>query len=497
MKEYVAWCNDILCNAFDLSLHICFLNRRHRCPHLPSTIYEKTSKPCLITEYVEKFAPYGIVQPRESYRPREDYQRHPGKMPSMTTFRADFVPHDIPHRPSIVNEETRHPLGAMNLDTTYRRSFNLHPLQSVAPVQPADQKHLPRSKMLTIPTYKDHYKKWELSKRETMKPEHTFKAPAIKFGNPTTFEDDYTYKIPVPNQSFKPPNAARLLDVPFHDTTNYRQEYTLYKQEPPKRREPEQYRPNDMLFDGLTVHRRDFKGQPGEVTMPFRPPYTKLNSNQQFYDLTESRDKYRSWTIDQPHVHKSLEPVVPEGKMHLSTTTQTDFVEHKIQPFAPVRPLLAMSGHNIPFEGQSTMKADFKYWDSTREPLIKPRQELEKAVGRIDDMTTFRAHYVPHQINLMHSYKPRNSYIPSAIALDNETTYQTSYTSKGVDVCPASFNVPPGYEYVETDALGHKLYQPVNDGENVNPTLISKTPSPQKTANDLKASFPNDAIIAA
>ncbi|XP_051875962.1 stabilizer of axonemal microtubules 2-like [Pristis pectinata] len=477
---------------------------RHRCPHLPTTIYEKINKPCLITEYVEKFAPYGIIQPRESTDHEKTISGTQAKMESMTTFRADFIPHDILPRPGIVSEEVRQPHGAMNLDTTYKRDFNLHPIHSVTPARPVEQKHGSRAKMLTIPTYKDHYKQWELSKRATMKPEHTFKAPTIKFGNPTTFEDDYSFKIPVPNQSFKPPNAARILDVPFDDKTNYRQDYIPYKQEPPKRRDREQYKPSDEPFDGLTVHRRDFKGQPGELTMPIRPPFIKLNSNQQFYDLTEFRDKYRSWTIDRPLVHKSVEPIVPQGKMHLSTTTQTDFVEHKLQPFVPVRPLQVMSGHNIPFEGQSTMKADYKYWDAARESLIKPREELEKAAGRFDDMTTFRAHYVPHQINLLHSYKPRNSYIPSRIPLDNGTTYQTSYTSRSVEVCPASFAVPPGYEYVETDPRGHKLYQPVNEGECIQPMLantsldmISNTPSPQKAASDLKASLPNDAIIAA
>ncbi|XP_069780211.1 stabilizer of axonemal microtubules 2-like isoform X2 [Narcine bancroftii] len=463
------------------------LKRRHRCPHLATVINEKINKPCLITEYVEKFAPYGIIQPRDSYRPREDYQRHPGKMQSMTTFRADFIPHDIQPRPGIVPERERRPHGAMNLDTTYKQNFNLHPIQSVAPVWP---KHSPRAKMLTIPTYKDHYKQWELSKRETLKPEHTFKVPTIKFGNPTTSEDDYSFKIPIPNPSFKPPNAAKLLDVPFDDKTNYRQDNMPYKQDPPKRHEPEQYKPNNRPFDGLTVHRRDFKGHPENLTMLNQPPCTKLNS--------------RSWTIDRPLAHKPVEPNVPEDKKHLSTTTHTDFVKHKLHPLLPIRHLPAMRGHNIPFEGKSTMKTDYKYWDITREPLIKPRQELEKAAGPFDDMTTFRAHYIPHQINSMHSYKPCNSYIPRKIPFNNGTTYQTSYRSKNVEGCPASFTVPPGYEYVETDAQGHKLYQPVNKGENLHPTLanmsmnmVSNTASPQKALNNLKESFPNDAISAA
>ncbi|XP_067885033.1 stabilizer of axonemal microtubules 2-like [Heterodontus francisci] len=477
---------------------------RHRCPHLPTAIFEKINKPCLITEYVEKYAPFGNVQPRESYKPREDYERHQGKMQSTTTFRADYIPHDVQPRPGRIIEEFRQPQGAMNLDTTYKRDFNPHSIQPAAPARPLEQRHITEAKMETIPTYKDHYKQWELSKRETTKPEYTFKVPSIKFRNTTTFQDDYSFKVPAPTESFKPPNAARLSNMLFDDMTNYRQHYVPYIHEPRKRREPEQYKPNDEPFDDLTTHRRDFKGQTGELTVPIRPPCTKLSSNQQFYDLTEFRDKYRTWTVDPPAVHKAVEFVAPEGKMNLSTTTHTDFVEHRLQPFVPVRPLPHTSGHNISFEGQSTMKADYKPWDSMREPMIKPRQELEKAVGQFDDMTTFRAHYVPHQINLMHSFKPRNSYIPSTMLLDNGTTYQFSYTPKAVEICPASFAVPPGYEYVETDPQGHKLYRPVSERENVQPRLsntsmdlISNIHGPQKAANDLKAGFLNDGIVAA
>ncbi|XP_038659915.1 stabilizer of axonemal microtubules 2-like [Scyliorhinus canicula] len=476
---------------------------RHRCPHLPTAIFEKINKPCLITEYVEKYAPYNDVQPRDSYKPRENYQRHQGQMQSVTTFRADYTPHDIQPRPGKVSEEYRQPPGAMNLDTTYKRDYNLHSVQPVLPARPPEQKTISAPKMETIPTYKDHYKQWELTKRESSKPEYTFKIPSIKFANRTTFQDDYSFKIPEPKESFKPPNAARLLNMPFDDMTNYRQHYIPYTQEPRKRRECVQYKPSDEPFDDLTTHRRDFKGQAGELVLPIRPPGRNLNPNGQFYDLTEFRDKYRSWNMDPPAVHKAVEFVVPEGKMNLSTTTHTDYVEHKLQPSVPARPMPQMSEHRISFEGQSTMKADYKPWGSTREPMIKPREELDKPTGQFDDMTTFRAHYVPHPANLVHSFKPRNTYIPNTTPLDNGTTYQYSFTPKAVEVCIASFAVPPGYEYVETDPRGHKLYRRVSERENIQPRLsnssmdlISNIHSHQKVTNDLKTGFPTDGIVA-
>ncbi|XP_048383665.2 stabilizer of axonemal microtubules 2-like isoform X2 [Stegostoma tigrinum] len=477
---------------------------RHQCPHLPTVIYEKINKPCLITEYVEKYTPYGDVQPRESYKPREEYQRHEGKMQSMTTFRADYTAHDIQPRPGRVSEEFKHPHGSMNLHTTYKRDFNVHSIQPVAPKRPLEQRNNSTAKMETIPTYKDHFKQWELPKKETYKPEYTFKVPSVKFANKTTFQDDYSFQVPTPRECVRPTRAARLLNVPFDDMTNYRQHFVPYTYEPRKRHEHEQYKPNDEPFDDLTTHRRDFKGQTGELTLPIRPPCSKPDSDQQFRDLTEFRDKYRTWTVDRPVLHKAVEFVSPEGTIDLSTTTRTDYIEHKVHPLVPARPVPQRSGLNISFEGQSTMKADYKPWDSVREPMIKPRQELEKATGQFNDMTTFRAHYVPHQINLVHSFKPRNSYNPNAVPLDNGTTYQFSFTPKPVQPCPASFTVPPGYEYVETDPQGHKLYRPLSEKENVQPKLpntslelISNTLRHQKSANDLKAGFTADGIVAA
>ncbi|XP_078071426.1 stabilizer of axonemal microtubules 2-like [Mustelus asterias] len=524
--------HEMLMNANDIHSS----RQRHRCPHLPTAIFEKINKPCLITEYVEKYAPYNDVQPEdptnhgrtingtktkckasphsgwsqvtafgnEVKSSKYNYKIISTKPIKVKLAKADYKPHDIQPRPGKVSEEFRQPQGAMNLDTTYKRDFNLHSIQPVAPARPLEQKIISTAKMETIPTYRDHYKQWELSKRESSKPEYTFKIPLIKFANTTTFQDDYSVKIPAPKESFKPPNATRLSDMPFDDMTNYRQHYIPYTHEPRKRREHEQYKPNDDPFDDLTTHRRDFKGQIGELAVPIHPPCTKINTNRQFYDLTEFRDKYRTWTVDPPTIHKAVQFVAPEGKMNLSTTTHTDYIQHKVQPLVPARPLPQMSEHSISFEGQSTMKADYKPWDSTREPMIKPRQELEKATGQFDDMTTFRAHYVPHQTNLVHSFKPRNTYIPNTIPLDNGTTYKYSFTPKAIDVCLASFAVPPGYEYVETDPRGHKLYRPVSERENVQPRLsnnsmdlISNIHAHHKATNELKTGFPTDGIVAA
>ncbi|XP_042202754.1 stabilizer of axonemal microtubules 2 [Callorhinchus milii] len=448
---------------------------RHRCPHLPTAIYENTNKRCFITEYLDKYVPYENFKPRESYRPREEYQRHQGNMQSLTTFRADYVPHDIHARPGRILQEFKQPQGTMDLDTTYKQDFNYRSSYPSATTRPQEQKWSSRARMETIPTYKDHYKPWEISKRETAKPEYTFRPPSMKFGNLTTFQDDYQYKGLVPQQSFKPSNATRLSSKPFEDLTNYRQHYIPYIYEARKRHEKEPYKPSEQTFDDLTTHRRDFKGQSGELTKLIRPENTNVNSNQPFYDLTEFRDKYKAWTVEPPTLHKSADYMVPEDKMNLTTTSQANFVGHNVQPFVSARPLPHPSRHSIPFEGISTMKEDYKPWNCTREPMIKPQGELEKPTGKFEDTTTFKAHYLPLPIGLTHRFKPHNSFASSSVPLDSGTTYRFSYTPKQIVVCPASFPVPPGYEYEKTDRLGHKFFRPLYEGEDGHPNPLHTT----------------------
>uniref|UniRef100_A0A5F5PEL4 Stabilizer of axonemal microtubules 1 n=2 Tax=Equus TaxID=9789 RepID=A0A5F5PEL4_HORSE len=58
---------------------------RHHCPHLPTKIYDKTEKPCLLSEYTENYPLYHSYLPRESFKPRLEYQKGSIPMEGLTT----------------------------------------------------------------------------------------------------------------------------------------------------------------------------------------------------------------------------------------------------------------------------------------------------------------------------------------------------------------------------------------------------------------------------
>ncbi|XP_014439121.1 stabilizer of axonemal microtubules 1-like [Tupaia chinensis] len=58
---------------------------RHHCPHLPTKIYDKTERPCLLSEYTENYPVYCSYLPRESFKPKMEYQKGSIPMEGLTT----------------------------------------------------------------------------------------------------------------------------------------------------------------------------------------------------------------------------------------------------------------------------------------------------------------------------------------------------------------------------------------------------------------------------
>ncbi|XP_032255464.1 stabilizer of axonemal microtubules 1-like, partial [Phoca vitulina] len=63
----------------------CQWKQRHHCPHLPTKIYDKIEKPCLLSEYTENYPLYHSYLPRESFKPKLEYQKGSIPMEGLTT----------------------------------------------------------------------------------------------------------------------------------------------------------------------------------------------------------------------------------------------------------------------------------------------------------------------------------------------------------------------------------------------------------------------------
>ncbi|POI30316.1 hypothetical protein CIB84_005935 [Bambusicola thoracicus] len=432
---------------------------RHRCPHRPTRIYDNGQQLCLTTEYVEKYPKYSNISPARSLKPKQEYQAHRGKMEGITTFKSDYLPYDIVKRPFRVQEEYKPKTGELELGTTYKKDYNAHEIQPLTLVRPLERKHTTGGKLDTIPTYQDDYRSWEVRRREPVKVDHVYRPPTEKFGNPTTFQDDFVPRELNPRQSFKPLCVPKLSDVPFDSTTSHRISYIAHQLEPRFVKSKEEYKPSNQHFEDLTTHRNDFKGLPGPLAKSCKPENVTVQSSDHFSGITEFQDRFQPWLVSLPEARKSKEYVPPQGHMDFNSTSRLDYVKHEVSPAVPIRPISNARRTSAPFQGNTTMKEDFKVWASSRQEIIKKQQEIPKPTGKFYDLTTFKSHYIPHHIVPAQSFKPVRVVLPNSAHFQDETMYRTEYTPKKQEICPANYPSPPGYIYVNTDSHGHKFFR--------------------------------------
>ncbi|XP_066211669.1 stabilizer of axonemal microtubules 2-like [Saccopteryx leptura] len=432
---------------------------RHHCPHGTTRIYENSGVYCPTTEYLEKYPTYGNVLPAQSLKPKQEFRAYRGKMEGITTFKSDYRPYEIVQQPRHVPEEYKPKQGEIDLDTTYKQAFNSYKVQPVAIVRPLERKQVKREKLDTVPTYKDDYRAWDIQKSELYKPEQSYYPPTVKFGNSTTFQDDYVPRELQPRQSFKPSPVVKRPTVPFNSDTSHRLDYVPYQLESKAAQPKEVYRPTDHPFEALTTHRCAFQGLAGETTKICRPAHTRVTQNVPFEGSTETHESFQPWEIPPPEVKKAQEYVRPAGTMPLHSTSHLDYIPYQATRVLPIRPVSHRRNNRFPFQGTSTTREDFPAWESCRRGLIKNQQQIPNPSGKFDGLSTFRSHYVPHELVATESCKPLNVPLQSSSPFDDVTMYSTEYALKKQELCPASYPSPPGYVFEHTNSRGHKFFR--------------------------------------
>uniref|UniRef100_A0A8D2LSP1 Stabilizer of axonemal microtubules 2 n=1 Tax=Varanus komodoensis TaxID=61221 RepID=A0A8D2LSP1_VARKO len=372
--------------------------------------------------------------------------------------RSDYLPYDVANRPVRLQEEYKPIAGDIELATTYRRDYNAHKIEPVILVKPVERKYISGGKLNTIPTYRADYRAWEVQKKEPNKVENTYHPPMEKFGNTTTFQDAFFPKELTLRKSFKPTAVTKLSDQPFISVTSHRSDYVPHQLEPKAKMTKEEYKPNSQPFEDITTHRRDFRGLIGEQPKSFKPEMSRVELKAHFDGITEFRDRFQPWAISLPEVRKTKEYVPPTGSMDLTSTSHIDYIPHDVSPVVLMRPVERSKRNNAPFQGSTTMRDAFQAWDTCRPEIVKRSPEVPKPSGKFDGMTTFRAHYIPHDIVPAQSCKPLKMALSSSVPFEDGTIYRTEYTPKKQQICPATYPSPPGYVFVSTDSRGHKFF---------------------------------------
>lgn len=445
---------------------------RHRCPHLPTKIYEKTEKPCFFSEYTEKYSQnYHCFVPRESFKPKEEYQKVPIPMEGLTTTKTDFKAYDtalVPVPAPVRHDHYKYIPSEDEMDflTTYNHHYNYCPASRVCPIKPQDNKQPCSDKMDVEPTYKAHYLPWTQQKRPLIRPLQTYRPSLCRFVHRTTHQDDYPVKRVVYTVSYKPAPVLKFYDGPVENmSTSYRSTYVAYPVERRCAYEGEKYKPSEVPFDDLTTHRDSYKGLRGEPAKIWRPASRHFGLDIPFPSNTEFREKFLAWPTPR-RVLKEPEPYIPpEGEIDFMTTAQADY---QCRPFVPAQS--CRPGDHLKkadrFEGSTTHRDDYRPCLTTRREMIRPTPQLKLSDQPMDCMTTNRAHYVPFTPVITKSCKPLWTGPPANIPIEDQTTYSTSFTTKDILRCPASYSVPPGYIFEEVDAEGHRMYRPASQQSN-------------------------------
>ncbi|XP_070375607.1 stabilizer of axonemal microtubules 2 [Equus asinus] len=307
----------------------------------------------------------------------------------------------------------------------------------------------------------DDYRAWDIQKTELYKREQTYSPPAVKFGNSTTFQDDYVPQEIKPRQSFRPSSVVKCSTCPFDGDTSHRLDYVPYQLEVKSARPREVYKPTSQPFEVLTTHRRDFQGLAGETAKICRPAHTRVTQRAHFEGSTEFRESFQLWELPPPEVRKVQEYVPPAGAMQSDSTSHLDYVPHQATRVLPVRPLSHRRRNSDPFQGKSTTKEDFPAWESHRQGPVKQQPQIPAPSGRFEGLSTFRSHYVPHELVPTESCRPLHVPVKSSALFDDVTMYSTEYVPKRREICPASCPSPPGYVFEHTDSRGHQFFRKV------------------------------------
>ncbi|CAL8379732.1 unnamed protein product [Arctogadus glacialis] len=448
---------------------------RHRCPHKPTSLYGKgNATTCDLTEYSERFPVYtGLYNPPNSMKPKPEIDTDKKRMDGTTTFKTDFIAHEVTRRQGRQPAEYRPNPEKIDLGTTYNKDFNPYEFsQPSFAVRPKDMTHsMDKHKMVTIPSYKDDFKQWEIHRQPLIKPKYSYRPPTCKFGGPTTFQDDFIHGGAMAQRaSFKPPNVVQSTSIPMESFTSNRHAFVSHVLEPRWQRPPETYKPSGQPLESLTTHRHDFQGLAGGVSASCKPKTNEYScmaaSSLPIQASTENKEQFKSWPISLRHFHKKETYVGPTEHMDMGTTMANAYVKHQIQPFifAKAQPTAKLS--SAPLENRTTMREDFPSWGvHTRQPIVR-NDEMYKSRGKIEDLTTFRAHFTAHELTPNKNFKPPNQPPRSNAPMEDSTMYRSEFTPKRITVCPASFELPPGYMFEDSDDRGHKYFSKMSPKDN-------------------------------
>ncbi|KAM9367330.1 stabilizer of axonemal microtubules 1-like [Phaethornis superciliosus] len=255
---------------------------------------------------------------------------------------------------------------------------------------------------------------------------------------PEGLEDTDTDKSADSQSDFSILNSAchqcpHLLTRPYDKSdkprmlSEYRDQYPLHPNTAP--RDP--LKPNDSIkmedvpMESITTTKRDY---PAHEVLPkeAKPPAEYVKSEKRT-DLTSTyKQHYNAYSISQ--VHPCLPPVrpIPKDKMETRTTYKDDYVPRNEPRTEIIRPNNRFCPPEEKFNHKSVVQDEYRYRGPVATESCKPLNLDQKSKAPFQEMTDYKATYVPHLLEKRYAHK-YEEYKASEVPFDGLTTHKISY----------------------------------------------------------------------
>ncbi|GAB6028540.1 hypothetical protein CHUAL_002687 [Chamberlinius hualienensis] len=162
-------------------------------------------------------------------------------------------------------------------------------------------------------------------------------------------------------------------------------------------------------LDHNTSYHNDYEAKQSDRGRPVRGKDNLGASSAKFDAQPSYRDHYQTWsTTRQPMNKRNGELELPNGPMDLSTTTQLDYKENKVERNRMTRPITAtkISGD---FDGATTNRDVYKGLAGGRQKNFKPNSQYEPSEHPFDGYTTHRSDFTEKQVARPRKNRPLTS----------------------------------------------------------------------------------------
>lgn len=202
-------------------------------------------------------------------------------------------------------------------------------------------------------------------------------------------------------------------------------------------------------MDLSTIYRNEYEAKQSERGRPVRNKDNLGTSSAKFDAQPSYRDHYQTWSTPRQQLTKrNGELELPNGPMDLSTTTQMDYKENKLERNRMNRPTTAtkFSGD---FDGATTNREVYRGLAGSRATNFKPSSQYEPSEHPFDGYTTHRSDFTEKQASRSsRTHRPLTSTKIPNEEFEKETTnsqhYQPWQTQKREVRRPQSYMKPEG-----------------------------------------------------